>query len=126
MTVMVVGMIAALPPDLPHRMSELGKDEPLHRQAYRSWRAWHEENEHIVHHARVGPGQHRGGADLLERQQAEQLAETVEAPLEQRTDRLGRAVARSKARPARHKYGVDPSGLHETSHVITQSSWILA
>src|SRR5215471_13185265 len=92
-----VRVTAGLPADLPDRMRELGENEPTHRQAYRSRRAGHEENDGAAHHARVGARQHGGRADLLEGEHAEQLAEAIEAALEQRAHRLGRAVPGAEA-----------------------------
>jgi hypothetical protein len=57
--------------------------------------------------ARVGPREHGRRPDLGERQRAEELAEAVEPPLEERAQGLRRAIARREARAARHEHGVD-------------------
>ena len=79
--------------DLPGEMGELRFEELLPRETNGFRRAGHGDDDR----AAVGAGgrarQHRGGADLLEAEHAEELAEPRERLLEQRGERVVRGVA---------------------------------
>jgi hypothetical protein len=64
--------------------------------------------------------------DLGERQRPEELAEALEAPLEERAHGLGRAIARRDAGAARHEHGVDAARRDERRHARAQRLRLLA
>ena len=69
----------------------------LHRQPHGGFRSGQRDDDAAGDEAGAGAAHHRGRADLLVAQHAEQLAEAVEPLLEQRVDRFVRAVARRDA-----------------------------
>src|SRR5262245_6312556 len=89
-----------LPPELREEMADLGQDEPLEPEPDGLFRAREAEHGPSAGDAGDRPGKHRGRADLLEGQGAEQLAETVEPKIEQRLDGLRRAVPGGDPRAA--------------------------
>src|SRR5438093_9515840 len=85
------GLLAAHQVD---QVAELGEEELLHRELDRGRRAGERDDDLAARHTRHGARQHGRRAHLLVRDHAEELAEAVEALLEEARDRLVGGVAR--------------------------------
>src|SRR5688572_4741216 len=73
---------------------EFRQDQSCHRQADGVLGSWQDEDGFTADGAGAGAAEHRCGADFLERQHPEQLAEAVELFFQQPIDRLECPVAR--------------------------------
>jgi len=81
------------PADLPGQMGELRFEELLPREANGFRGAGHRDDHRAAIRAGGRAGEHRRGADLLEAEHAEELAEPGERLLEERGERVVRRVA---------------------------------
>src|SRR5882724_8385620 len=82
------------------QVAELGEEELLHRELDRGRRAGERDDDLAARHTRDGARQHGRRAHLLVREHAEELAEPVEAFLEEARDRLvGRVAGREPRAP---------------------------
>jgi high-affinity iron transporter len=80
-------------PDLPGEVRELRGEELLPGEAHGLRRAGHRHDHRAAVGAGGRAGEHRGGADLLVAEQAEELAEPGQGLLEERRERVVRRVA---------------------------------
>src|SRR5437867_4220166 len=79
--------------DLRDEVADLGEDQLVEAEADGRGRSGKGEDDLVPDEAGDGAAQHRGGADLLVGERAEDLPEPVEAPLEERGDGLVGPVA---------------------------------
>src|SRR5262249_25341391 len=82
-----------LPAGLLHHVTEFRDHEPPHRQPDRRLRPGERDDDAPCREAGGSAAHHRGGADLLEAEHPEELAEAVETLVEQAADRFVGAVA---------------------------------
>src|SRR5216117_58475 len=104
------GLLAAHQVD---QVAELGEEELLHRELDRGRRAGERDDDLAARHTRHGARQHGRRAHLLVREHAEELAEAVEAFLEEARDRLVGRVARREPRAPVHDHGVQAGHAEE-------------
>src|SRR6185436_3708506 len=85
---------SSAPAGLRHEVPGFGQDELLHREAQRLRRPRERDHDLAADEPRARAREHRGAADLLEREPAEELAEARDRALEERFERRHRDVAR--------------------------------
>ena len=90
-----------------HQVSCLGEDQALQGQLYGGGRSRRAKDKLVSHGAGDGPGDHGGGADLCERQQAEQFTEAGQGALQQRADGFIGTVTPGDAGAAVEKNQID-------------------
>ena len=89
----LIARAAPSTPDLPGEVRELRGEELLPGEAHGLRRAGHRDDHRAAVGAGGRAGEHRGGADLLVAEQAEELAEPGQGLLEERRERVVRRVA---------------------------------
>ncbi len=109
-------------PEKGRNVPELGKDEPLHRQTNGGGRTGEGENRGPSTSAGDGAGEHGGWADLVEAKHAKQLAETVQAFVEQTADGFVGRVARRQTRPTAEDHDVACVGVAKSQRSITYAA----
>lgn len=118
-------MTAFLSSGVVHEMAQLRQNEFVHRQSYGCRRARHGQHQRLADQSTAGAAKHRGSADFLIAERAEQFSIAWKFFGQERKYRLGRLITRGDTCPARHKNSIDVVARCECCHKLGQRQGII-